>query len=32
MVVNKEGDGESLFVRYESTGIEQIENPYYVLK
>ncbi len=32
MCVNEEWDYESLFIRYETTGIELIENPYYVLK
>ncbi|WP_449619661.1 hypothetical protein [Robertmurraya sp. Marseille-Q9965] len=32
MCVNEEWDYESLFIRYETTGIELVENPYYVLK
>ncbi|MEH7235445.1 hypothetical protein [Bacillus sp. JJ1562] len=32
MCVNEEWDYESLFIRYETAGIELIENPYYVLK
>ncbi|MFI8496697.1 hypothetical protein ACIGC1_28355 [Peribacillus butanolivorans] len=32
MVVNEEWDGENLFVRYECTGINLIDNPYYVFK
>jgi hypothetical protein len=32
MCVGEVWDNESLFVRYETTGIQLIENPYYVLK
>ncbi|WP_042221791.1 hypothetical protein [Oceanobacillus manasiensis] len=32
MCVNEEWDYESLFIRYETAGIELVENPYYVLK
>ncbi|WP_404447810.1 hypothetical protein LG307_02780 [Sutcliffiella horikoshii] len=32
MCVNEEWDYESLFIRYETAGIEIVENPYYVLK
>lgn len=31
MCVNEEWDYESLFIRYETAGIELVENPYYVL-
>lgn len=30
MAVNQEWDGESLFIRYETTCIELIKNPYYI--
>ncbi|WP_449537906.1 hypothetical protein [Ferdinandcohnia sp. Marseille-Q9671] len=32
MCVGKEWDKESLFVRYETAGIQLVDNPYYVLK
>lgn len=32
MCVNGEWDYESVFIRYETAGIELVENPYYVLK
>lgn len=32
MCVNEEWDYESVFIRYETAGIELVENPHYVLK